>query len=368
LPTFQQNKPFIMLKTSLSLLALACSAGAHAGDAVTVYGAMDAGMRWSNHAPAHWATSSAPAGGSRLAVVSGGLMSSHLGFKGSEDLGSGWKALFQLEAGVALDTGQVENNVLFSRTSHVGLSNGTHSLYFGREYTTTYLSLMQFDPVGFRAPSQNPNVIVGALYDVASFGANIGGQTNIRVNSAVRYDADLGDFKGSAQYAFGGVAGDASSKSAYGARASAKFGRATFGAGAARMNGSRDDRIDALNAGVKFAWTPQLSLSGTSVWQQAQGGPMNGFSRRVSSVGAFYAPLPFSYGLAFYNTRASNLSGKRGLEGTQNKMLALATYQFTKRVNVYGTMDYSREQDGAFKTSERSKENVGAGLGMSMMF
>jgi predicted porin len=58
---------------------------------VQIYGIADAGVMWQR--------------GSRVKVISGGADGSRLGFKGSEDLGRGMKAIFNLEARVELDTG-----------------------------------------------------------------------------------------------------------------------------------------------------------------------------------------------------------------------------------------------------------------------
>lgn len=66
----------------------------------------------------------------------GGLASSRIGFKGTEDLGGGLKAHFQLEQGVSLDTGAAAAaGVAFSRQANVGLSGGFGSVKLGRSFT-----------------------------------------------------------------------------------------------------------------------------------------------------------------------------------------------------------------------------------------
>ena len=82
---------------------------ASAQSSVTVYGVMDAAI-------AHEDTG-AP-NGSRNVVNSGNQSSSRLGFKGTEDLGNGLKAMFNIEAGVALDTGAADS-ALFGRRAVV---------------------------------------------------------------------------------------------------------------------------------------------------------------------------------------------------------------------------------------------------------
>jgi len=66
-------------------------AAAQAQTSIQVYGIADAGVMWQR--------------GSAPKIVSGGAEGSRLGIKGSEDLGRGWKAIFNLEARVELDTG-----------------------------------------------------------------------------------------------------------------------------------------------------------------------------------------------------------------------------------------------------------------------
>lgn len=75
-------------------IASACAAAmapARAQSSVQVYGIADAGLMWQR--------------GSPVKLVSGGEDGSRLGIKGSEDMGGGMKAVFNLEARVELDTG-----------------------------------------------------------------------------------------------------------------------------------------------------------------------------------------------------------------------------------------------------------------------
>ena len=65
-------------------------------------------------------------------VGSGGLSSSGVGLKGTEDLGGGLKAVFALEQGFNADNGtQAVANSAFSRNSYVGLSGGFGTVTFG---------------------------------------------------------------------------------------------------------------------------------------------------------------------------------------------------------------------------------------------
>lgn len=133
-----------MKKSVMSLAILALAAGAaQAQSNVQVYGLIDAGVENVSHAAAN--------GNSVTRVVSGGMNTSRWGFKGSEDLGGGLKAVFQLEGGILLDTGNMDT-ALFRRQANVGLEGNWGKLVVGRSFTTVYDTVISYDPMGF-APS-----------------------------------------------------------------------------------------------------------------------------------------------------------------------------------------------------------------------
>ena len=353
----------------LSAIALAFSAfavQAHAADSVVIYGTIDAGVRAATNQPTQTGTVFNKDSGTETSVISGGLHTSRIGFKGSEDLGSGLKAVFQLEAGLNIANGNTDaDGILFNRVSHVGLVKGDQALYVGREYTTTYRLMSELDPLAFSAPSINPNHEAASLNDLAYFGNNLPGQTNARANSAIRYDGKIGRLNGSLQYGFGGSAGDSSEKSSYGAQATYDLGSVLIGAGAARMNGDVDNKISVYNVGAKWAYTNNLSLSATYTQQSADGGLLDGANRHVTSAGAFYTPSRVTYGLAFYDTRAS---GNGVISGKQQKLIGLASYNFTKRTSVYGTVDYAHNKDFFVPATTGEANSLGLTVGVNHSF
>jgi predicted porin len=154
------------MKTSTLLLAAAgFSAPALAESNVTIYGIADAGLMWQKGGPTR--------------VASGIAEGSRIGFKGTEDIGGGYKAIFNLEARVELDNGSQQptlisdnqgfyltrgmgalpapilqalrrafqvpgapavnpENALFDRTSMVGLITPYGAVLMGRMYTPGY--------------------------------------------------------------------------------------------------------------------------------------------------------------------------------------------------------------------------------------
>jgi len=113
-----------MKKSLIALAALAFVGVASAQSTVTLYGKVNASIVKVTGADAKL-TDAGDGSGSRW------------GLKGSEDLGGGLKANFQLENGFKVDTGSLDNatNQLFQRGAWVGLSGGFGELRMGRDYT-----------------------------------------------------------------------------------------------------------------------------------------------------------------------------------------------------------------------------------------
>lgn len=359
------------IKLSALALAVAAFAGqASAADSVSIYGVIDAGGRIATNQATPTATVAMPASGTTQSMTSGGLTSSRFGFKGTEDLGGSLKATFQLEAGMANTTGALDNtnSILFNRTSTVGLTDGRHSLTLGRQYTEAYYSLGEVDALGLKATPVNPNVAAGMLNDTTAFGNQLTGQTDIRTNSAIRYDGNYGNFKAGLQYSLGGVSGNDVQKSSYGARASYNFGTVLVSGSANRMNDAANANLTNYTVGAKWNYTTSLSLAATYADQQVSGGATDGYKRQLSSVGAYWTPNSATYGLAYYNTNASRIGGMVGADGSQDKVVGLASYSLSKRTSLYSTVDYSVNHQALVPTNTLQSNMFGVTLGVNHSF
>ncbi|MES2259818.1 MAG: porin [Pseudomonadota bacterium] len=103
-------------------IAAAASTGAHAQSNVTIYGSLDAGVAYINNL----------AGKSVTRLDQGTMQPDRFGFRGTEDLGGGLKALFQLEGGFATDTGASTNATkLFNRATIVGIGGNFGTVTLG---------------------------------------------------------------------------------------------------------------------------------------------------------------------------------------------------------------------------------------------
>ncbi|MCC7704983.1 porin [Janthinobacterium sp. GW460P] len=126
------------MKKSLVALALfgAFAATAQAQSSVQIYGTVDAGL--------------GKLTGETTKVTK--RDNNKLGFKGTEDLGNGLKAIFQLEIRYESDTGTIENTSgnnsrpLFQGQSRVGLQGNFGTLRLGRGLTAFQESSTAFEP------------------------------------------------------------------------------------------------------------------------------------------------------------------------------------------------------------------------------
>ena len=200
-----------MKKTLITLAVLAASSAAMAQSTVTLYGIADV---WVGNikvdkgtAPVSGSVTKAIAGTSQNLIQSGGVNGSRFGLKGSEDLGGGLKADFQLEQGFNLDDGAggtikdnagVTQTAAFSRNAWVGVSGGFGAIKLGRIATTyyelegindgMYNSVLSAETVTFRT---------GAGNNSAFEASNIA----TRFNNSFRYETPaIAGFTGTLQY------------------------------------------------------------------------------------------------------------------------------------------------------------------------
>lgn len=209
---------------ALSSLALAASASL-AQSSVTVYGIVDAGV----------SRVSGIKGGSMKFLSSGIMDGSRLGFRGNEDLGGGWRAIFTLESRLELDNGSTSNrppsgsqlpdrvmqaaalglpNALqpvvtavsgsigntigvnlagnfWDRQAFAGLITPVGAVLAGRQYTPAYEVSATFDTLGTQSAL--------AFGQVASIPASI----DIRQSNALAYRVQQGGFTASLMVAAG---------------------------------------------------------------------------------------------------------------------------------------------------------------------
>ena len=241
-----------MKKSLLAIAAMTAFAGAaQAQSSITVYGILDVGVigqtntgnlnSTASTVPAALAGTNTTGGstvkpGTAFGVTGNGETMSRLGFKGSEDLGGGTKAIFTLEQGFNPATGELGNtgilnqgksaNIsgdssiqgqLFNRGAFVGLSNDKFgTLTAGRQQNLMLDNIANYDPVAAFA--------VSPLQYAGSYGG--GGRTDMaRVDGALKYVWKSNGFNANLLYAPGGFASQTTMGTTSGAQVGYEAGK-----------------------------------------------------------------------------------------------------------------------------------------------
>ena len=145
---------------ALAVAAMASGAAFAQSTNVQIYGVVDMYYGQSS-------ASGNPAAKSVRALQAGGLSGSRIGFRGTEDLGNGLKALFTLEYGLAPDVGAGSWTGV-ARQSFLGLTGNFGTFLAGRLQTQGYNFAAKYDAMGAGVLSP-----VGQLSDNPT-GAGIG--------------------------------------------------------------------------------------------------------------------------------------------------------------------------------------------------
>ena len=160
------------MQKKLIALAVAglASTAAFAQTNVTIYGLVDYGYSYRFDGRGVGSilpgVPGGPTPGSASKLDSGIDAGSRLGFKGTEDLGNGLKAVFLLEGGFTNDDGySAQSSRTYGRQAYVGLSGNFGTAVGGRLYTPYYTFMLQMDPFA--------NGTVGAYSNAWRLGASV---------------------------------------------------------------------------------------------------------------------------------------------------------------------------------------------------
>ncbi|MGY8524754.1 porin [Paracidovorax citrulli] len=173
---------------AVGALVLACTAATAqaqtrgpATTSVTLYGLVDTGIEYQNHAGAEGS-------GSLYRMSSGNVTGSRWGLRGTEDLGGGLKGIFALESGFNSDAGtSAQGGRLFGRQAWLGIQGNWGRLTLGRQINTLYELFVPADPLRYAS--------YGLLAQDAQF-AN-------RADNAIKYSGDFGNLTVTALYSAG---------------------------------------------------------------------------------------------------------------------------------------------------------------------
>ncbi|MGQ3092678.1 MAG: porin [Roseateles sp.] len=396
-----------MKKASLAVAVLAAStSAAWAQSSVTLYGIVDAAVRYTSNANSNTSTKT---------LQPGGMSQSRLGVNITEDMGGGLKALANMEHRLNSDTGTVAAGD-FWRQAWVGLqSNQLGQIRLGRQYnilfdiyTSTYASF-RYSPyieaykpeIGMAMAARQDNMVkylvqLGNVYGEVqvSAGENAGGLPNKTIGGLLRYTDGKIAFGGAylqateertakkikattfggsytqgplyvhaawAQNKFENPFGllNQTSAAAFGASAAAGSGfatslttRATYTGGllgAVFTNDAADIKTRTMvSFGATYQLTPQLNI-GATAWLTKQ--KHYGTAQNLAA--------PFANALGF-STNANNTS-------KANFFAVVLDYAFSKRTDAYLEVDYTKLNGEVLFTNGANRRG-GAMLGVRHRF
>lgn len=353
-----------MKKAALTLGILAASMGsAWAQSSVTLYGILDAGVRW---------TSNANAGSSEKQLIPGGMSQSRLGINVTEDMGGGLKAIANLEHRLNSDTGTAAA-ADFWRQSWVGIQSADFGrITLGRQYnilfdiyTSTYASF-KYSPY------------------IEAYKPEIGLSMGARQDNMVKYLVEVGPIRVEAQVSAG--EGNSQNKS-YGGLLRYAQGEWSFGGAFLQVEDTLGKKVKGATLGGAFTSGPWYinaswaqnkfdagGLLGAAYTAGLLGPVLNAAANDVKkrdmiSVGATYQLTPqLNLGAHYWHATQTHYAAT--LANTKSKgdyFAVVADYAFSKRTDAYVEMDYTKHK-GAVRFANNADKRGGAMVGLRHRF
>ncbi|MRX07414.1 porin [Pseudoduganella sp. FT25W] len=334
---------------TLAVLALCTAAGsAQAQSNVQVYGLLDVGMET--------ATNQTPTGGSMTRVISGGMNTSRWGLRGSEDLGGGLKAVFNLEGGILMDTG-AQDGALFKRQANVGLEGAFGRVVVGRSFTTVYDTVIGFDPMGF-AP----------FYSWATSGPATGPSKygfTTQYDNIIKYAGTFGDWRIGANYAAGEQTTGAQDSAKTGFSTVYKIGGANLMATWERNNGNtlpatgNRDKNTVWHVGGSYETGP------VKLWAVLRDYKLVAGKALTTDVDATttWAGIAYKTGGAttltgaVYHVNVKNVAA--GKDSDPTMYVARYRYALSKRTDLHVTAAYAKAKNGQLTGLSRDDPGYG---------
>lgn len=354
---------------ALSLLISMCAANAYADSSVTLYGIVDTGIAYIhnvNGASSLWKEQAS------------NLSGSEWGLKGTEDLGGGLSAIFQLENGFDSGTGQAaQNGRLFGRQAFVGLSSqNAGSLTVGRQYDPVTDLLQPITADSFSGWFATPG-------DVDNY------DSDARFDNAVKWTSpSWGGLQAAAMYSFGGVAGATGSGQTYSGAVAYTRGNLSVAGGYLHIdngNATRGARgsssADSLfNTAINAAYASSRSIGIARIGAQyvlstVTIGAAYSYSRYTpDAASSFSVAEKYHNGSLFVSWQASpawlmiagyNYTRSTGDSSARYHQINLgADYLLSKRTDIYASTGYQHAngENGA-GTAEASIGSFGFNAG-----
>lgn len=197
-----------MKKMMVCVAGVACAASAFGQSSVTLYGAYDAGITYVSNQ-----------NGKSNAFFQGGIMTSTgFGIRGSEYLGNGTKAIFDLRNSTNSGTGAEQNGGIFGKAAWVGLANdklGTVTLGNQADFMFKYLTDERWGPMKSYLPPTFTQAGPFPALNLPAGSVDFDRTANVfPTNNAIAYESTrFNGLKFGAMYGFGQQAGSLSKDS-----------------------------------------------------------------------------------------------------------------------------------------------------------
>jgi len=354
---------FEMKKSLIALAVLAASGAAMAQSSVTLFGRLDAAVGYidtevSSNNPLNVKPSQ-----SQTVVNSSTFNTTYWGIKGTEDLGGGLKANFNLQSNFNIDTGAIgKGQSLFERNATVGLSGGFGTVNLGRQYTPYYAIYASTAMIG------NANLDAETVY-----GAGLV-QGVTRASNSIRYDSpSFSGFTVSGLVGLGendtlspdNAGGD--STDTYSLNVMYKAGPLLVGYGyqqrklAQATVGAPQDELSYNMVGASYDFGMAKITGGYQKVENDLAGAANQEDDEFN-VGVSVPVGPATTLWAGYADSQSDFGNGKSLDS--NGYTLAATYQLSKRTKLYGAYAYteiesSDDQGGTIDNTQTDKFAVG---------
>jgi predicted porin len=268
--------------STLSLALLGAAGAAHAQSSVTLYGLIDESIQYVHNANR--------ANDNLWQMYAGNIQGDRFGLKGTEDLGGGLKAIFQLENGFDVNSGKLgQGSRLFGRQAYVGLTHDAYgTLTLGRQY----------DPLVDMVQPLTADNYFGSTFTTPGDVDN--NDNSSRTNNAVKYVSPVfSGFQFEGMYALGGVAGATGSGQTWSGAATYGFGPFSVAAGYIRMdNGSTLASRGITPSTPAGVWGSGATSDGT-LDSQINGGYSSAKSISITSAAGQYVTGPFTFNIRY---------------------------------------------------------------------
>ncbi|MBF6632391.1 MAG: porin [Comamonas sp.] len=337
-------------KLMVALPLMAMGTVAFAQSSVTLFGTVDQAITYVDGSD-KWS-----------GLQSGGSADSHIGFRGTEDLGGGLKAQFWLESGILADTGSGDSGggLDFKRRATVGLMGNFGEVRLGRDETAAYRSMKRFDVFNNAGIGGSQLWSDGFVPD-ASLGSPTLGNSKRKDNLLAYYSPNYGGFNLGINYGFGESSNDTWETGAYaGVTLGYNNGPWNAALAAEQQNGNSlpiagsayNLRQRAYSAGLGYDFG-RFQVSG-AYRQSDISGPAGGSLDGQTYMIGLAAPVGAAGVVkASYNRYERDVAPNNELKADQFSLGY--EHNLSKRTALYGTYSYLK-----------NKSNDGQALGVSM--